>query len=160
MLDSKDFQRLVRAAPGMFVMLRPDAGYTILAATEDYLRTSHCDDSIVGRPLFEVFPDNPSVENAVGSRTLRASLALAVAKDFQPDVVVLDIAMPVLDGMAAARALRALPEGRRLRLLALSGFGQDSDRQRSVEAGFDAHFVKPVDLAELEKVINSNPHPR
>ena len=70
MLDSKDFQRLVRAAPGMFVMLRPDAGYTILAATEDYLRTSHCDDSIVGRPLFEVFPDTrtPSVAAPCGRR--------------------------------------------------------------------------------------------
>ena len=92
--------------------------------------------------------------------TTDGAQALAIAEEFRPHVVVLDIAMPVLDGLAAARALRALPEGRQSLLLALSGFGQDSDRQRSVDAGFDAHFVKPVDLAALEKIINANPHPR
>ena len=86
--------------------------------------------------------------------------ALAIAQAFQPHVAVLDIAMPILDGLGAARALRALPEGHRLLLLALSGFGQDADRQRSADAGFDAHLVKPVDLAELEKAIAADPRAR
>ena len=102
MLDSKDFQRLVRAAPGMFVVLRPDADYTILAASDEYLRTSHADESILGRPLFEVFPDNPTVEDPVGSRTLRASLARVIACG-EPDrmsVVRYDVRRPASEGGA------------------------------------------------------------
>jgi len=83
--------------------------------------------------------------------------ALALFDELQPDVALLDIAMPVVDGLAAARALRSRPAGRRLLLLALSGFGQDADRQRSADAGFDAHLVKPVDLARLQAIIDAHP---
>ncbi len=86
--------------------------------------------------------------------------ALAIAQTFLPHVAVLDIAMPILDGLGVARALRALPQGEQLLLLALSGFGQDADKRRSVDAGFDAHLVKPVDLEELEKTIAANRRPR
>jgi signal transduction histidine kinase/ActR/RegA family two-component response regulator/PAS domain-containing protein len=76
--------------------------------------------------------------------------AVAIAREFQPHVAVLDIAMPVLDGLQAARAIRALPGGERVLLLALSGFGRGADKRRSIEAGFDEHLVKPADLARIE----------
>jgi len=79
--------------------------------------------------------------------------AVALAREFLPDVAILDIAMPVTDGLAAARALRTLPGGPRMLLLALSGFGHDADSQRSAEAGFDEHLVKPVDLDRIDRII-------
>ena len=82
--------------------------------------------------------------------------ALAIAESFQPHVALLDIAMPIVDGLEAARALRARPSGEGLLLLALSGFGQESDRRRSMAAGFDAHLVKPVDPTALEKLIGAH----
>ena len=84
MLDRADLQRLLRAVPGMFVLLRPDADYTIVGASEDYLKSSHTDESILGRPLFAVFPDNPALDDPEGGRTLRDSLARVVATG-QPD---------------------------------------------------------------------------
>ncbi len=99
MLDSTDLQRLLRVTPGMFVLLSPDTRYTILGASAEYLKTSHSDESIVGRPLFEVFPDNPEVD-ALGSRTLRASLDRVLATG-QPDrmpVVRYDVRRPTREG--------------------------------------------------------------
>ena len=85
MLDSTDLQRLLRVTPGMFVLLQPSAGFAIIGASDDYLRTSHSDESILGRPLFDVFPDNPAVD-PVGSRMLRASLERVIATG-KPDVM-------------------------------------------------------------------------
>jgi CheY-like chemotaxis protein len=79
--------------------------------------------------------------------------ALALAEDFRPEVALLDIGMPRVDGYAAARALRERPWARTLRLVAITGWGQDEDRRRSREAGFDAHLVKPVELAALEAIL-------
>jgi signal transduction histidine kinase len=75
--------------------------------------------------------------------------ALAVLARFAPHVVVLDIGLPVMDGYEVARQIRARPEHRRTRLLALTGYGQVSDRERAREAGFNLHLVKPIELAEL-----------
>jgi CheY-like chemotaxis protein len=80
--------------------------------------------------------------------------AVAAAEREQPDIVLLDIGMPGLDGHAACRRIRALPEGGRLRIIALSGWGSDSDCRQSTEAGFDGHLVKPVESAELLRVIH------
>ena len=70
--------------------------------------------------------------------------ALAIADDFRPDVAVLDIDMPSLNGYETARALREQPWARAMLLCALTGWGQSDDRKRAADAGFDAHFVKPV----------------
>ena len=75
--------------------------------------------------------------------------ALALAKDFGPNVAILDISMPGLDGYEVARQLRALPGGERLRLVALTGRGLDEDRERSEAEGFERHFLKPVDPLAL-----------
>jgi signal transduction histidine kinase len=81
--------------------------------------------------------------------------ALALASRFRPDVCLLDIGLPVMDGYELARRLRDsqhLAAG--ARIIALTGYGQDADRQRSTEAGFTAHVVKPVDLDVLTRVVN------
>jgi signal transduction histidine kinase/CheY-like chemotaxis protein len=81
--------------------------------------------------------------------------ALDVARAFKPTICLVDIGLPVMDGYELARRLRDL-EGvpRDVRLIALTGYGLDSDRRRSAEAGFDSHLVKPVDLDVLEKELS------
>jgi PAS domain S-box-containing protein len=86
--------------------------------------------------------------------------ALESAARFLPDVVVLDIAMPKLDGYEAARKIRAQPWGKHMVLIALTGWGQQQDRQRTHEAGFDAHLTKPVNYeAIMELLANLPAHP-
>jgi CheY-like chemotaxis protein len=67
----------------------------------------------------------------------------------RPDIVLLDIGMPGLDGHVACKRIRQMPDGERLRIFALTGWGEEHDRRRSVEAGFDDHLVKPVEAAAL-----------
>jgi PAS domain S-box-containing protein len=79
--------------------------------------------------------------------------ALAAARQFRPHVVILDIGMPRLDGLSAARQLRAMPNGADFTLVALTGWGQPQDRHESAAAGFDHHFVKPVSIEALAQVL-------
>jgi CheY-like chemotaxis protein len=85
------------------------------------------------------------------------SEAVMKAFTFQPDLVFMDLGMPVMDGLEAARRLRALPSGERIRIVALTGWGQTGDRERSREAGFDRHYVKPLDPAALTEVLTAGP---
>jgi PAS domain S-box-containing protein len=78
---------------------------------------------------------------------------LAEAETFAPEVVLLDIGLPGLDGYEVARRLRALPAGRDALLVAMTGWGQEEDRRRAQEAGFNAHLVKPVELKELARLL-------
>jgi PAS domain S-box-containing protein len=88
------------------------------------------------------------------TRTARNGLeALDIAEQFQPDVVLLDIGMPKLNGYETARRLRAKPDGDELLLVALTGWGQESDRLRSTDAGFDSHLIKPVDVAKIQQLL-------
>ena len=79
--------------------------------------------------------------------------AVDVAETFRPDLVLLDIGLPKLNGYEVARRIRQQPWGRNATLVALTGWGQDEDRRRSQEAGFDLHLVKPVELEALEKLL-------
>lgn len=79
--------------------------------------------------------------------------ALAKAAEFRPDIVLLDIGMPGLDGYEVARRLRVIRREKPLRIIAVTGWGQEADRQRSRDAGFDLHLVKPVDAGELARVL-------
>jgi CheY-like chemotaxis protein len=79
--------------------------------------------------------------------------AIALAKSFRPDVILLDIGLPGIDGYELARTLRALEETRGARVIAVTGYGQPSDRERSSAAGFDNHLVKPVDPAKLAEAL-------
>ncbi len=80
--------------------------------------------------------------------------ALAAAPSYQPQVVLLDIGMPGMDGYEVARRLRAMRELDGVRIVAITGWGQEADRQRSRQAGFDLHLVKPVDPNELVRVLD------
>jgi len=82
---------------------------------------------------------------------------LAKARNQHPEVVLCDIGLPGMDGYAVARALRAAPETSSAFLIALTGYGQDDDRRRALEAGFDAHLTKPANLEELRRLLASPP---
>jgi len=81
--------------------------------------------------------------------------ALKLASSYRPQIVLLDIGMPGMDGYEVARQWRALPGSEFTVLAALTGWGQENERRRTTEAGFDHHLVKPVDLKELEKVFTA-----
>jgi CheY-like chemotaxis protein len=79
--------------------------------------------------------------------------ALEAAKEFAPDAVVLDIGLPRMNGYDAARAIRQLPGLADVLIIALTGYGQAADCEKSREAGFDAHLVKPVELDALLRAL-------
>ena len=73
----------------------------------------------------------------------------------RPDVVLLDIGLPGLTGYEVAQGIRQQATLKNIVLVALTGYGQESDRQRSREAGFDHHLVKPADFCEVEQILAS-----
>lgn len=82
--------------------------------------------------------------------------ALEIAETFQPELVLLDIGLPKLNGYDVARRIRQQPWGRDMFLVALTGWGQDEDRRQSREAGFNLHLVKPVGISTLETLLNES----
>jgi CheY-like chemotaxis protein len=83
-----------------------------------------------------------------------ALTALATLQEFGPDVVLLDLGMPGMSGVEAAREIRKQDHGRNVKLVAVTGWGQDEDRRQTVAAGFDRHLVKPVDFSVLLGVLD------
>jgi CheY-like chemotaxis protein len=83
--------------------------------------------------------------------------AVEAAAEFQPDAVLLDIGMPRLNGYDAARQIRARPGGQQVVLIAMTGWGQEEDKRRAREAGFDHHFVKPVNPIGLVELLSRLP---
>jgi CheY-like chemotaxis protein len=81
--------------------------------------------------------------------------AVEEAGRFRPEVILMDIGMPRLNGLDATRRVRGQPWGRAIKIIALTGWGQEHDRERSREAGCDGHLVKPVSLADLEQMLGS-----
>jgi CheY-like chemotaxis protein len=79
--------------------------------------------------------------------------AMEVARRFQPQVVLLDLGLPIMDGFEVARALRDDPDLKDVFIAALTGWGAENDRRRTAEAGFDAHLTKPVELSALEAAL-------
>ncbi|APA90464.1 response regulator (plasmid) [Paraburkholderia sprentiae WSM5005] len=84
---------------------------------------------------------------------------LQLAQEFCPQAVLLDIGLPGIDGYEVARRIRRQPWGKQLLLVAVSGWGQESDRQAAADAGFDHHLIKPVNLDELTTVLSGQPTP-
>jgi signal transduction histidine kinase len=100
------------------------------------------------RTLLEL--DGHQVEAAEDGRG-----GLELARDFVPDLVLLDIGLPGLDGYAVAQALASHPARSRMCVVAITGYGQESDRDRAREAGFDAHLIKPVEVDRLRELLTS-----
>ena len=82
---------------------------------------------------------------------------LKMAETYRPDLVLLDIGLPGIDGYEVAKQLRALPEGDRPLVAAVTGYGQEDHRRRSREAGFDEHLLKPIGLDAIRGLLN---HPK
>jgi CheY-like chemotaxis protein len=72
---------------------------------------------------------------------------------FRPDVAVIDVGLPGIDGYAVARAIRERPDGRSMCLIALTGYGQAEDQRRALAAGFDIHLTKPIDPAKIQELL-------
>jgi CheY-like chemotaxis protein len=81
--------------------------------------------------------------------------AIEAAEKLRPEVIFLDIGMPDLDGYETCRLIRKQPWGKDMLLIALTGYGQDEDKRRSKDAGFNGHLVKPVDMANLTELLAS-----
>ena len=79
--------------------------------------------------------------------------ALTSASEYQPEIILLDIGLPEVDGYEVARRIRAMDHLRNVRIVAISGYGQDEDRRRSHDAGIDQHLTKPVDLYALRSFL-------
>jgi len=81
--------------------------------------------------------------------------ALEIIPSYAPTVVLLDIGMPGMDGYEVARRIRQQSTGRDLMLIALTGWGQEADRRRASQAGFDYHLLKPADITALKSLLTS-----
>jgi PAS domain S-box-containing protein len=137
------------AAPGATADVRP-VSESALAPSGASLRILIVDDSVDGAEMLA------AALSAKGHKTQVAfdgPDALRVATTFRPAVVFLDIGLPVMDGYELAARLRELPELNGVRLFALTGYGQVSDRQKARDAGFDHHFTKPIDLDAIDLVL-------
>jgi CheY-like chemotaxis protein len=84
--------------------------------------------------------------------------ALETMAAYRPDVVLLDIGMPGMDGYEVAGRVRRDPDLQNLTLIALTGWGQEEDRRRCRQVGFDHHLIKPLDLDALQSLLTSLPH--
>ncbi len=139
--------------PGSAAELEADA-----AALED----PRLERSTLVGPRVLVVDDNKDVALTLSRGLLRLGYEVAVAHDgptalevaraFHPVIALLDIGLPVMDGYELGQLLRV---GSDVRLVAVTGYGLDGDRQRSREAGFEQHLVKPVDLRELHETLQS-----
>ena len=121
---------------------------------------------VTGRRILIVDDNHDSADSMAtllkltGHQTRTASdglQAVTMTATFRPEVVLMDIGLPKLNGYDAARQIRGEPWGKNILLVAVTGWGQAEDRRKSKDAGFDVHFVKPVDYAALIKLFESLP---
>jgi two-component system, cell cycle response regulator DivK len=110
------------------------------------------DDNPVSRELIREVLEAPDLEIL---EVPDGKAALQSIAELHPDVVLMDIQMPVLDGFAALRELRKDPSFRKLPVLAVTAFAMRGDREKAQRAGFDAYITKPIDGAELERLVRA-----
>jgi PAS domain S-box-containing protein len=145
--------RLPRASVGPVVEERPrDSAIleSVVSRPDDSLRILVVDDNVDSAEMLAAALAAKGYDARVAHD---APGAMRIAGDFQPAVAFLDIGLPVMDGYELAVRLRERPELNGMKLVALTGYGQQSDRQKSREAGFDHHLVKPVDFTAVESVL-------
>ena len=112
-----------------------------------------------------IIDDNEDAAESLSAFLEESGLSCASALDgpsgldavasFAPDTILIDLGLPGLDGYEVARRIRGLPDGDKYLAIAITGYGRDRDRERSAEAGFDAHLVKPVDLDQLLTILRT-----
>jgi CheY-like chemotaxis protein len=124
----------------------PDEMAAAVRAPASTLKVVVCDDNVDAADSLSALLCSLGHE---AHSTYEGSAALRMARELQPQVMVLDLGMPGLDGYAVAKAVRSDAALSSVRLVALSGYGQPEDRKRTAEAGFDAHLVKPVEVEVL-----------
>jgi signal transduction histidine kinase/ActR/RegA family two-component response regulator len=153
-----------------FVLRLPAAGPVSLVPEPPTPKGDHARGEGPARRVL-VVDDNADAADMLVEALRSDARAVAIARDglealravtsFDPDVVLIDIGLPVMDGYELAARLREReaqrPSARRLRLIAVTGYGQEADRRRSKAAGMDAHLVKPVRLDDLEAMLNAGP---
>jgi CheY-like chemotaxis protein len=137
-------------APGPQMAAHDDAGSSGSGATQKILVVDDNQDAADTLAMLLEFMGGAEVR-VVNS----GQAALDVMGGFHPDVVLLDIGMPGMDGHEVARRVRQQPQFASTRLVALTGWGQDEDRRRTQESGFDHHLTKPVDIASLQALLSS-----
>jgi PAS domain S-box-containing protein len=133
---------------------RLDAGRELAAQDTDGLRVLVVDDNVDSAESLSQVMQILGYPVAVAHDGVEA---VDTARAWRPALVLMDIGMPRMSGLEAALAIRGLPGGERTWLIALSGWGQNEDRRKSREAGFDHHFVKPVDVEALIELIRQLP---
>jgi len=132
------------------------ASESVMSPCETALRILVVDDSVDGAEMLAAALSAKGYKTQVA---FDAPAALRIAAEFRPAIAFLDIGLPVMDGYELAACLRGLPELNGIKLFAVTGYGQESDRQRTREAGFDRHFTKPVDLDAIEAVLGDGNDP-
>ena len=117
------------------------------------------DEPLARQRLRDLLADVPGVQLVAEAGDGREALHACAQHD--PDVVLLDIAMPTMNGYEACRQMRLQPGGSAIVIIALTGWGTDDDRRRTREFGFNHHLTKPVNLATLRTILGSlTPHAR
>jgi CheY-like chemotaxis protein len=128
----------------------PSSSQEIAASTGPSLRVLVVDDNVDVLETMEMLLK----ESGHDVRTARdGPMALDVVHHFRPNMVLLDIGLSGLDGYEVAKRLRRQPALQKIMLVAMTGYGQESDRRRSQEAGFDHHLVKPVDFKKVAQIL-------
>ena len=135
----------LKSEPVPLPMLSPDAGEMPSASCRALIVDDNADSADTLAMLLQLL--GHEVQCIYDSRRVLDTVDM-----FSPDVVFLDIGMPGLSGYDVARLLRARPNGEKLTLVALTGWGQPEDRRRTAEAGFDHHLVKPTDVETIQRV--------
>jgi DNA-binding response OmpR family regulator len=131
------------------------AAFDMTTATNSPLRVVVVDDNYDANAGLSRLLEKSGFE--VAGRAYDGFSGLNVIKSTNPDVAILDIAMPALDGFGLAKRIRS-ELGSRPRLVALTGFGEESDKAKAVDAGFDAYFRKPADWPALQSLLDNFAH--
>jgi len=154
------------AGPGKgseFVVRLPARAATGAAATPFPIVAAVAPQGRVAGRRVLVVDDNEDAASTLADALIDLGHAVEIARDapealakletFSPEIALLDIGLPLMDGYELARRIRGEPRLATIRLVSITGYGQTSDKLRSAEAGFDVHLVKPVDLSDIVRVV-------
>jgi len=144
--------RLPRAAAAAVTSAAPDGLHQRVERPSQAARVLIVDDNVDGAQVLGEVMALSGYETRVAHD---APTALRIATEFQPTIAVLDLGLPVMDGYELAKLLRALPGLANVRLIAVTGYGQEADRARTRRAGFHQHLVKPVDFETVERAFTA-----